>query len=537
MPECSPHVLSRRCWLRVALAAGGLGLASARGATQPPAVTTSPSRDASAGWLDPPGQPGASAQHALRLLADAGSDGLVPEDYGAAALAERALRLPGDSGGPLLASAFEHDLGVAMQRFLRDLHLGRVEPRTLGFRVARAAGAGSEEPDFSLLLRSAITEQRLPQLVADLRPRLRQYGKLREALARYRALAAAGLTGRLPMQVPVKPGDLYGGAGALQALLIGLGDLPVDAPPAGDRYDTTLAEGVGRFQVRHGLTADGVIGRGTLAALNVPLERRVQQLEQALERLRWLPADLGEKAFIGINIPLFRLWAWDPTMPDRTPVSMAVVVGRALNTQTPVVAEDLRYLIFQPYWNVPRSILRNELLPALRRDPGYLQRTDMEIVRGQSDDAQPVAATAENLALLEQGQLRLRQRPGPKNSLGRVKFIFPNDENVYLHDTPARSLFGRARRDFSHGCVRLEDPAALAQWVLRDQPDWTRERIEAAMEGKTSMRVDLARPLPVVLFYMTAMVMPSDPALHFADDIYGHDARLARALKSRPPIR
>jgi murein L,D-transpeptidase YcbB/YkuD len=347
-------------------------------------------------------------------------------------------------------------------------------------------------------------------------------------------LAAAGLTGRLPAQVPVKPGDLYHGTAALQALLIALGDLPVDAPPAGDVYDATLAEGVARFQGRHGLTTDGVIGRGTLAALNVPLERRVQQLEQALARLRWLPADLGEQAFIGINIPLFRLWAWDPTTPDRTPVSMGVVVGRALNTQTPIVAEDLRYLIFRPYWNVPRSILRNELLPVLRRDPGYLQRTDMEIVRGQSDEAQPVAATAENLALLEQGQLRLRQRPGPKNSLGRVKFIFPNDENVYLHDTPARSLFGRARRDFSHGCVRLEDPAALAQWVLRDQPDWTRERIDAAMEGKASMRVDLARPLPVILFYMTAMVMPSDPALHFADDIYGHDARLARALKSRP---
>ncbi len=277
-----------------------------------------------------------------------------------------------------------------------------------------------------------------------------------------------------------------------------------------------------------------MIGRGTLAALNVPLERRVQQLEQALERLRWLPADLGEHAFVGINIPLFRLWVWDPTTPDRIPVSMGVVVGRALNTRTPVIAEDMRYLIFRPYWNVPRSILRNELLPVLRRDPGYLQRTDMEIVRGQSDEAQPVAATDENLALLEQGQLRLRQRPGPKNSLGRVKFIFPNDENVYLHDTPARSLFGRARRDFSHGCVRLEDAAALAQWALRDQPDWTRERIEAAMEGKTSLRVDLAQPLPVILFYMTAMLLPSDPALHFAEDIYGHDARLARALKSRP---
>lgn len=534
MVRSRAHVLSRRGWLRIALCASGLGLTPARGATQPAAATVVTSTDGLTAWLDPPGQPSASVRHALSLLADAASDGLAPEDYEAAGLAERALRLPGDPGGSLLASAFEHDLGVAMQRFLRDLHLGRVDPRALGFRVTRAASPAPVAPDFASLLRAAVTEQRLPQLVADLRPRMRQYGRLREALARYRVLATAGLTGRLPAQVPVKPGDLYGGAAALQALLVALGDLPVDAPPAGDHYDATLAEGVGRFQGRHGLTGDGVIGRSTLAALNVPLERRVKQLEQALERLRWLPADVGEHPFIGINIPLFRLWAWDPTTPERTPVSMGVVVGRALQTQTPVVAEDLRFLIFRPYWNVPRSILRNEVLPALQRHPGYLQRNDMEIVRGQSDDAQPVEATAENLALLEQGQLRLRQRPGAKNSLGRVKFIFPNDENVYLHDTPARSLFGRARRDFSHGCVRLEDPVALAQWVLRDQPDWTRERIEAAMDGKTSMRVDLTRPLPVILFYMTAMAMPSGPGVHFADDIYGHDARLARALAARP---
>jgi len=531
MAEYRSHVLSRRSWLGIALCASGLGLTPGRGSTQPAVAVANPSTDASATWLDGVGWPGSSAQDALRALAGAASDGLAPEDYQAAGLAERALRLPSDAGTALLASTFAHDLAAAIQRFLHDLHLGRVDPRALGFRVARADATA---PDFAALLRDAATQQRVPQLVADLRPRMRQYGRLREALARYRVLATAGLTGRLPTQVPVKPGDLYRGTAALQALLIALGDLPVDAPPAGDVYDATLAEGVVRFQNRHGLTADGVIGRGTLAALNVPLERRVQQLEQALERLRWLPADLGEHAFVGINIPLFRLWVWDPTTPDRIPVSMGVVVGRALNTRTPVIAEDMRYLIFRPYWNVPRSILRNELLPVLRRDPGYLQRTDMEIVRGQSDEAQPVAATDENLALLEQGQLRLRQRPGPKNSLGRVKFIFPNDENVYLHDTPAKSLFGRARRDFSHGCVRLEDAAALAQWVLRDQPDWTRERIEAAMEGKTSLRVDLAQPLPVILFYMTAMLLPSDPALHFADDIYGHDARLARALKSRP---
>jgi murein L,D-transpeptidase YcbB/YkuD len=258
----------------------------------------------------------------------------------------------------------------------------------------------------------------------------------------------------------------------------------------------------------------------------------VQQLELALERLRWLP-DLEGGRFIGINIPMFRLWAWDTAVPAEAPITMGVVVGKALNTRTPVLSDEMRYLIFRPYWNVPRSIVTGELLPTVTRDPDYLRRNDMEIVQGEGDSAHAVSASAEALEMLRNGTLRVRQRPGPKNSLGLVKFIFPNDDNVYLHGTPATQLFGRVRRDFSHGCVRLEDPVALAQWVLDDQPRWTRQRIEEAMAGSTSLRVNLSQPIPVILFYMTAMVMPSDQTLHFAPDIYGHDAALARALAAR----
>jgi murein L,D-transpeptidase YcbB/YkuD len=260
----------------------------------------------------------------------------------------------------------------------------------------------------------------------------------------------------------------------------------------------------------------------------------VRQLELALERLRWLP-DLGTQPFVAINIPMFRLWARDPAAGDGARMSSAVVVGRALDTQTPVLFEEMRYLVFRPYWNVPRSILVKEVLPALARDASWLRRNDMEIVRGAGDDALVVALDAASLAGLRQGSLRVRQRPGPRNSLGLVKFIFPNDASVYLHGTPATALFGRARRDFSHGCVRVEDPVGLAQWVLRGQPQWTRARIEAAMAGPASLRVDLQRPLPVILFYVTATVIPDDGALHFADDIYGHDARLASALAARRP--
>lgn len=483
-------------------------------------------------WTDAGGRPNASAREALRLLADAASDGLVPQHYQAAELAARAAAL---DGAPNAAAApqlsFERELEAAMLRYLRDLTVGRVDPRALKFHVARRAQA---PPDLAQRLRVAAAEQGLAKLVAALRPRLGQYEKLRQALARYRLLAADNMIERLPAPAAtVLPGDAYAGAAALQRRLVALGDLPADAPPPSDRYDAAWSDGVQGFQQRHGLTADGVIGRATLAALNVPLAQRVRQIELALERLRWLP-DLGAQRVIGINIPMFRLWAWDPAAPAVAPLNMGVVVGRALNTQTPVLASDLRYLVFRPYWNVPASIVRKELLPLLMSDAGYLQRHNMEIVQGGGDAARVVAASPESLAQLGQGALRLRQKPGPKNSLGLVKFIFPNDESVYLHSTPATQLFGRARRDFSHGCVRVEDPVALAQWVLQDQPQWTRERIEAAMAGAAPLRVDLKQPLPVILFYLTAMVMPDGDALHFADDIYGHDARLERALAARP---
>ena len=480
-------------------------------------------------WLDATGRPNASAHDALRLLADAVADGLAPSDYRAAELAEQAAALasvPDATASP--QPAFERELDAAMRHYLHDLHFGRIDPRALGFRLARP---GAAAPDFAALLQAAAAAGRVPQAVAELRPQLGQYAKLREALARYRVLAADGSLVSLPFAAPVKQGESYRGGAELHRLLVALGDIPADAPPTQDD-DAMLAEGLKRFQTRHGLAADGVIGRATLAALKVPLAHRVQQLELALERLRWLP-DLRARPFVGINIPMFRLWAWDPAAPDSAPISMGVVVGRALNTQTPVLLEEMRYVVFRPYWNLPRSIVRNEVLPAVARDPGYLQRNDMEIVRGGGDDAQAVAASSENLAALREGGLRLRQRPGPKNSLGLVKFIFPNDANVYLHDTSAPQLFGRARRDLSHGCVRVEDPVTLAQWVLKDQPGWTRERIQAAMAGTSPLRVDLTRPLPVILFYMTAMVMPADQTLYFADDIYGHDTQLARALARR----
>jgi murein L,D-transpeptidase YcbB/YkuD len=349
---------------------------------------------------------------------------------------------------------------------------------------------------------------------------------------RYRTLAAdPALQAFALPEVAVRPGDPCAGATGLSRLLEALGDLPVvgSVRAAAPIYEGRVVDGVKRFQLRHGLEADGVLGKATRAALRVPLWRRVRQIELALERLRWVP-DIGEDKLVVVNIPMFRLWG---IQPSSAPFSTEVIVGRALKTRTPVFVEELEHVIFRPYWNIPSSIARHEILPAVRRNSAYLQRNDMEIVDGQSDDAQVVAATVRNLERVQQGTLRIRQRPGPRNSLGLVKFVFPNDANVYLHGTPAQTLFSLPRRDFSHGCVRVADVAGLTQWVLSDLPEWTPDRILEAMNGDKPLRVNLARPIRVILFYVTAVVTPADGAVHFAEDIYGHDARLDAYLTGR----
>ena len=307
-----------------------------------------------------------------------------------------------------------------------------------------------------------------------------------------------------------------------------LGDLPPGTLESGTSYTGPLVDAVKRFQGRHGLDVDGVIGAGTVRALNVPLAARVRQIELAMERMRWLPP-LSDRPNVFVNVPLFRLWADDPAT-GAEPLRMNVVVGKSLNHKTPIFVEQMEYVIFRPYWNPPRSITVNEIVPKARRDPGYMAHEAMEIVVGRSGEHRGAArATPENLTLVAAGKLRIRQKPGPSNSLGLAKFIFPNDENVYMHGTPAPQLFSRARRDFSHGCIRLEDPARFAEWVLRDQPEWTRARIDQAMQEERPTRVNLKAPLTVVLFYDTVHVN-SENVVFFVDDIYGHDRALDTAL-------
>lgn len=488
-------------------------------------------------WVDRAGHPNPDAHEALTLLDHAGDEGLDPSDYGAARLDGQAAALTA-AAEPTIndVAAFDAGLSAGALRYLRQLHRGRVDPRAIGFRLTVPA----DDHDFASILGAALKAHRIAEGIGAMAPALVSYRGLREMLARYRLLAAdESLEPLAPPGATVHPGEAYAGLHAIRQRLVAFGDMPADTsgPDAPVVYDDGLVEGVKHFQARHGLTADGALGAGTQAALGVPLSRRVRQIELALERLRWLP-DLDGGRFLAVNIPMFHLWGWESTGPSRTPaLSMGAIVGRALNTQTPVFANDMRYLIFRPYWDVPPSILQHELLPNLARDPSYFERQDLEIVAGGGDNAAPVALSSESLAGLRQGRLRVRQRPGPGNSLGLVKFVFPNVDNIYLHGTPAMQLFSKARRDLSHGCVRVEDTVALAQWALEDQPEWTSARILAAMNGSRPLRVNLTRPIHVILFYVTAVVMPEDGTIHFADDIYGHDEKLDRALyqaRTRP---
>ncbi len=263
---------------------------------------------------------------------------------------------------------------------------------------------------------------------------------------------------------------------------------------------------------------------------NALREQQIRKIELTLERWRWLPEFTTPP--IIVNIPQFRLFAFQSTRDLKSQIlQMDVIVGRTFpKFHTPVFAADLKYVVFRPYWDIPYSIAKREMLPQLRRKHDFWQKQHLELVAGQGDSAPLVPFTPQNLDLLEAGKLRLRQQPGADNALGLIKFVLPNEYNVYLHSTPARQLFDRSRRAFSHGCIRVRDPVMLATHVLRNAGDnWTPEAITAAMNGNDTLRVSLKTPIRVMIVYATALAQEDGTTIFF-DDIYGHDRRLEQLL-------
>jgi murein L,D-transpeptidase YcbB/YkuD len=484
-------------------------------------------------WSD--GQkPTAAAISLLQQLRLAGERGLDPEDYPGNRLAYLLIDLiDAPHSGIEQWALFDAGLSLAGMRFLSDVHLGRIDPAAMGHDLS----VGRIKLDIPTTLAHLSSAVDVAVAVDALEPQFSHYSLLKKQLSHYRTLANEDGLSDLPAlpAKSLKPGDGYTGAAKLQRLLAALGDAAPPAPdaPAPQSLSPPLVEALKHFQGRHGEKADGVLGAATFTQLTRPLDQRVRQIELTMERWRWLPSELVTAPII-VNIPQFRLFAFESTADSEAHMrQMDVIVGKSFDTtQTPVFAADMSYLIFRPYWEVPYSIALKEIVPTARNNPADIERRQMEIVSGTGDSATVMPNTAENVELIAKGTLRLRQRPGPNNSLGLVKFMLPNAYNVYLHSTPAQSLFTETRRDFSHGCVRVSDPVGLAQYVLRDSPEWTREKILAAMNGDKPLTVSLKNRIRVFIVYGTAMATEKGNVLFF-DDIYRHDERLQKALEAR----
>ena len=488
-------------------------------------------------WAQPPsaplwlvdGRPSQAAQIAVKTLHEAGTEGLEPRDYDADGLARTlAQASTGSALPPDVAQQFDAALTNSMTHYLSDLHRGRVDPRKVhaNFTVTDAMPFEPES-----YLRNAIATNRLADALREAAPSFPLYGTLRDALARYRALIAQPYWNSPLPSLPggkLTAGQPYTGLAPLAQRLEALGDL-APGTPLPKRYQGALVDAVKAFQSRHGLDADGVIGAGTLAELNVSPSARVQQIALTMERLRWTPLAEGPRVIV-VNVPEFVLRAYDYQDGKLDiKLEMKVIVGKALDTRTPLFTEDMRYIEFSPYWNVPSSIARREIIPRLQRDPAYFTRQGFEFVSGNQAST---ALSQANIDAVLNGQARIRQKPGPLNALGDIKFVFPNNQAIYLHHTPSPQLFSRGRRDFSHGCIRVEAPVELAKFAMQGMPEWTEARIREAMSAGKSKTVSLQQPIPVVLAYGTAIAR-ADGRVYFVPDIYGQDKLLDQALRQR----
>jgi murein L,D-transpeptidase YcbB/YkuD len=467
----------------------------------------------------------------ISALENSGHKGLNPEDYDASLWPARLGALKAAPADTDTSAQFDAALTVSLLRYLSNLRVGRMNPKRYRFDL----DIGQQHYDLpQFLVQKILTADNVPDVLSMVEPQYLGYKRTMDALQAYLALAAQNNGSPLPdVARSVKSGDPYSGIVQLSQRLRLLGDLPSSVHPGmtSTVYEGPLVDAVKRFQGRHGLKQDGLLDKETLMQLNTPLSNRVIQLEDSLERWRWLPSDYPLLP-VAVNIPEFVLRVFSDD--HHIALRMNVVVGRSFRHQTPVFAKEMKYIIFRPYWNLPLDITRAEIVPKVQKDPSYLERKGFEVTdRDGHISAGPVSAAT--LVRIRSGSLMVRQKPGPSNALGLVKFMFPNEFDVYLHSTPTPQLFKQSRRDFSHGCIRVERPEELAAFLLRDQPKWSLENIHHAMQsGPDNRQVNLTKPVPVVIVYLTAIV-EEDGQVYFYNDIYGRDAMLNGALAKGLP--
>jgi len=439
----------------------------------------------------------AAVDDLLRAIRDSEKDGLDPADFHLAAIERMRDARPGD---PQAVVDLEFLLTDALVGIAYQSRFGKVDPERLDPNWNYTRSLRGLDPAATLL--NAIDSAELRSFIAGLTPPQPFYQRLKEALSTYRRIAANGGWHSIESGPTLKPGMTDRRVPALRRRLAVSADLVEGAAAGGEQYDAALVAAVKAFQDRHGLPADGVIGPTTLVALNVPVEQRIDQIRATLERCRWVMNDLPDR-FVLVNVAGFQVYFAEH---GQLKWNSRVVVGTPY-TKTPVFRADMKYVVLNPTWTVPTSIVRKEILPGMRRDPKYLAKKGYKRINGQ-----------------------FVQAPGERNALGRIKLMFPNPHSVYLHDTPSKSFFNETSRTFSHGCVRVQKPVELAALAL-DDPAWSVPALEAAMAAGNTRTIMLKEPVPVLIFYWTAAA-DADGRVTFRPDIYGRDLVIIRALRA-----
>ncbi|MEJ2657409.1 MAG: L,D-transpeptidase family protein [Desulfobacterales bacterium] len=473
------------------------------------------------------GGPLPSVSVLVEKLKGAYEEGLRPGDYHLDAIQKILGKVEGNikSKKPL-----HQDRLVDLELLLTDAFLlyashlmsGRINPET----IEPDWHADLKEADLTAGFETALSENRIKESLDDLLPQSVEYNKLRKALIRYRQISRNGGWGNIISTTRLKKGEQSQAVISLRSRLLASGDLSEYNNRMSDIFDEVLEKAVIRFQLRHGLKADGIVGQATLNALNVPVEERIDQINLNLERWRWLPLDLG-KRYIQVNIANYQL---DVVENDNTILSMKAIVGKYYR-RTPVFSAKMTYLVLSPYWHVPPSIAVKDKIPEQRKNPFYFEQQHIKVFQGWGENAREVDPQAIDWTKISKNffPYHLRQEPGSWNLLGEIKFMFPNRYDVYIHDTPMKGFFEKTKRDFSSGCIRIEKPVELAMYLLRNDPKWTRETIYSAIEKHKEHTIILPEPIMVHLLYWTAWA-DKEGNIHFRKDIYKRDERLKQAM-------
>jgi murein L,D-transpeptidase YcbB/YkuD len=458
------------------------------------------------------------AKALLKALKSASEHGLDPNDYDIEGIESRL-----DDDHPETLAELELIMSDAFSQFAHHLSVGRVRPSA----VNSAIKLNPQGPAPLSLITGAEAADSIADYIETIKPQTPRYDRLKAALAHYRALAASGGWPTIPAGPTLKPGMNDTRIPILRKMLVAMGDLKAGQAGAGSGYDDTLVAGVKRFQERHGRETDGVIGPSTLAAMNIPVEKRIVQLTINLERRRWMEDNFGE-FYIFVNLADQQLKVVEMRNGrEKTVHDARVVVGKPFHS-TPVFSKDMKFVVFNPYWNVPSSITNKEYLPKLKKDPGALSRQNIHVFSQGGARVDPYSVDWNSMSRVP---YRLRQDSGPKNALGQVKFMFPNKFNIYIHDTPSKSLFAKEIRYFSHGCIRVQNPDELADVLLARQ-GWNKAKVESQIGSQKRRIVNLKKKIPVHISYLTAWVN-KDGSVNFRRDAYGRDKKLVAFMMKK----